>query len=252
MKVTIAQLSVSKDIQANVEKIISILQKSSTGEWVLFPEGMISGYYPEEDSYLSQLNQVLIEQSIAKIEEVVKNKKCNCLMGSALKIDENWYNCAIFITPDNKIIYRKNNLSNLDRNHFTPGDELKTYKDADVTFGIQMCRELVFPEQWKILKKEGAQVFFHTNNSIKEFDKAREHLLIARAFENQVWVCSVNNAAYPQTMLSMIIDPLGNVVWQSTSQKEEVHSEDIDLSKNSSLYLQQERNDLVKVVKEVL
>lgn len=114
-----------------------------------------------------------------------------------------------------------------------------------------MCRELVFPEQWKVLKKEGAQVFFHINNSIKESDKVREHLLIARAFENQTWVCSVNNAASPQTMLSMIIAPLGNIVWQSTAQKEEVHTEDIDLSKDSNLYLQQARYDLLKGVKEV-
>ncbi len=252
MKVTIAQLVVSRSINTNLEKVIKSLQNSSSGEWVLFAEGMVSGYYPDEDNYISQLNEDEITKAITKIEETVKEKNCYCLIGSALKIDDKWFNCTLFITPNEKLIYEKNNLSNLDRNHFVSGNELKTYKADDVNFGIQMCRELVFPEQWKILKKEGAQVFFHTNNSITESDKVREHLLIARAFENQTWVCSVNNAASPQTMLSMIIDPLGNVVWKSTAQREEVHSEDIDLSKDSSLYLQQDRNDLVKVVKEVL
>lgn len=247
MKVTIAQLIVSEDIDTNLEKVLMTLQNASSGEWVLFPEGMISGYFPEDDNYLSQLNESDIANFILKIEESVKEKNCYCLIGSALKLENKWYNCTLFITPNGNEIYKKNNLSNLDRNHFNSGNELKTYANKDTIFGIQMCRELVFPEQWKVLKKEGAQVFFHINNSIKESDKVREHLLIARAFENQTWVCSANNAASPQTMLSMIIDPLGKVIWQSAAQKEEVHSENIDLSKDSNLYLEQERNDLVSL-----
>ncbi|MCJ7805651.1 carbon-nitrogen hydrolase family protein [Patescibacteria group bacterium] len=249
MKVRIAQVSVSKDIHTNLDKVISILQNSSSNEWVLFPEGMISGYYPEEETFLSQLNSNAIEQALDKVDKITKEKNINCLVGSALKLDNNWYNCTIFINPNQKIIYRKNNLSIPDRNHFSAGNELKTYKEENVSFGIQMCRELIFPEQWKILKKNGAQVIFHVNNAIKESDKIWEQILVARAFENQFWVCSVNNAASPQTMCSMIIDPYGKIVWQSTPQKEEVHTENIDLSSTSNHYLQQERTDLVKIVR---
>jgi predicted amidohydrolase len=111
-----------------------------------------------------------------------------------------------------------------------------------------MCRELTFPEQWKILKKGGVQVIFHINNAIKENDKLREKVLVSRAFENQIWVCSVNNAASPQTISSMVIDPYGKEVWLSTPQKEETHSEELDLSQVSTQYLQQERTDLIKVI----
>ena len=250
MKVRIAQLSVSKDIDANLDKVISVLQKSSSNEWVLFPEGMISGYYPEGATFLSQLNPDVIEKSIDKIEKIVHEKKLNCLVGSAIRLNGNWYNSTIFISPDKKIIYRKNNLSMLDRNHFTAGGELKSYEADHLRFGIQMCRELTFPEQWKLLKKKGAQVIFHINNAIKAADGLREHVLIARAFENQVWVCSVNNASPPQKMSSMVIDPSGKVVWKSTPQKEEVHVEKLDLSLVSDYYLSQERTDLVEVIEK--
>jgi predicted amidohydrolase len=100
------------------------------------------------------------------------------------------------------------------------------------------------------LKKKGAQVFFHINNSIKESDKLRESVLVARAFENQAWICSVNNSASPQAMRSIIIDPVGNIVWQSTPQKEETHIEELDLSLVSNQYLQQERSDLVEIVEK--
>lgn len=248
MKIRIAQLIVSKDIQGNLNKVVSVLQDSAQGEWVLFPEGMISGYYPEETDFLSQLNVDAIDKALDTITQIVKEKKIVCLIGSALKENNTWYNCSIVLSPDQRIIYRKNNLSTLDRNHFVAGSELKVYEQDNIKFGIEMCRELAFPEQWKLLKKDGAQIIFHINNAIKESDKIREQVLVARAFENQAWVCSVNNAASPQTMSSMIIDPSGKVVWNSIPQKEEVHTEELDLSLVSTQYLQQERTDLVEVV----
>ena len=249
MKIRIAQLTVSNDIQKNVTRIENTLKNSNSDEWVLFPEGIISGYYPEKETYISQLNQNQIEEGVNKLEQVVKEKKITCLIGSALKIENEWYNCTIYISPEQKIIYKKNNLSNLDRSHFFSGNSIRVYRSENIIFGIQMCRELVFPEQWKLLKQEGAQVILHINNSIKVNDKVREHMLIARAFENQLWVCSVNNATAPQTMSSMIIDPIGNIVWQSTPQKEEIYTTDIDLTMDSNLYLKQARSDLVKVVR---
>ncbi len=111
-----------------------------------------------------------------------------------------------------------------------------------------MCRELAFSKQWKALEKQGAQVIFHLNNAIKESDKMREQVLVTRAFENQLWVCSVNNTTPPQAMSSMIADPNGNVVWKSIPQKEETYATELDLSLVSNHYLQQERADLVEVV----
>lgn len=248
MKIRVAQLIVSKDIQENLNKVISVLQNSIQDEWVLFPEGMISGYYPEETGFLSQLNVDVIEKALDTVAQIVKEKNITCLIGSALKENNIWYNCSICLSPDQKIIYRKNNLSTLDRNHFSAGDELKVYEQNNIKFGIEMCRELAFPEQWKLLKKDGAQIIFHINNAVKKNDKVREQVLVARAFENQVWVCSVNNSASPQTMCSMIIDPSGKIVWQSIAQKEEIHTEELDLSLVSTQYLQQERTDLVEVV----
>lgn len=248
MKVRIVQLSVSKEISDNLDRVISVLHNACSGEWILFPEGMISGYYPEEESFLSLLDNNAIVRAVNKIEEVVKQKKLNCLIGSVYKVDNQWYNATIFISPNQKIVYRKVNLSTLDRNHFSAGNELKIYNENSVSFGIQMCRELVFPEQWKLLKKANAQIIFHINNSIKETDKVREAVLVARAFENQMWVCSVNNASHPQAMRSMIIDPLGKIIWQSTPQKEEEHIEEINLSLVSNQYIQQERTDLVEIL----
>ncbi len=44
------------------------------------------------------------------------------------------------------------------------------------------------------------QIVFHINNAIKPHDEVWQHMLIARAIENGVFVCSVNNAAPPQRL----------------------------------------------------
>jgi predicted amidohydrolase len=217
MNVRLAQLSVHANITENLSNVLAVLEDAQADEWLLFPEGILSGYCPEDEHFTQTLSAEAIDQALAKVKSKVLQKNVHCLLGSVMKDGDDWYNCSLFISPNAEFVYRKNNLSTLDRKHFSAGSALRVYKSTGITFGIQMCRELVFPEQWKLLKKAGAQLIFHINNSIKQSDEVREHLLIARAIENQLWVCSVNNAAAPQAMRSMIIDPFGNVVWQSNA-----------------------------------
>jgi predicted amidohydrolase len=94
---------------------------------------------------------------------------------------------------------------------------------------------------------KGAEVIFHINNAVKPDDKKREALLISRAFENQCWVCSVNNAAPSQTMRSMVINPVGDVIWASEPTQEEVKAIDLDLTEIQNVYIEQARTDLVSI-----
>jgi predicted amidohydrolase len=139
-------------------------------------------------------------------------------------------------------------LATLDRKHFTAGNNLEVFKAEELKFGLQLCRDNAFPEQWKILKKKGAQLVFHINNAIKKSDINRKHVLISRAFENQYFVISVNNCAKSQTLPSLAISPFGEIIFESKPQKESVKVIDIDLSEVKSDYLEQERTDLVEVV----
>ncbi len=248
MIVKLAQLIVTRDIETNFHKIIHVLNSAKEQEWIIFPEGMLSGYYPEEKTFLEQLDFEKIQKYLDQIKSKVTEKKCLCIFGSAYRSDNKWYNSSIFLDETQMLIYHKNNLAMLDRSHFHQGNSIETYKSRGVVFGIQMCRELVFPEQWKLLKHQGAQIIFHINNSIKVSDEVRKHLLIARAFENQYYICSVNNADKPQTMASYVISPTGEVIYESTPQEEIENTVTLDLVQVDDTYLSQERSDLVKLV----
>lgn len=57
-------------------------------------------------------------------------------------------------------IYRKINLAMNERGQLHPGDRLPTidiqHPDGNITAGMQLCREIRFPEQWQYLAAAGA------------------------------------------------------------------------------------------------
>ena len=237
MKIKLAQLNVSHELGANKNKIITVLNSIEAGDWVLFPECMLTGYFPEEDLFLNELSPEEVTRSIGEIAALVGQKQCYCLLGTARYHDGAWYNSVAIISPDGTVdFYDKIALSDLDKNHFTVGDGLKVYTLGGVTFGVQICRELVFPEQWQELKRQGAQIIFHANNAIKPYDNVWEHIVIARAMEDQLFVASSNNCSEPAELTSYLVSPAGEVLLKAEQQQENLLATEIDLVNYKSPY----------------
>jgi predicted amidohydrolase len=110
-----------------------------------------------------------------------------------------------------------------------------------------MCREIRYPEQWKVLKKKGAQIVFHINNALQPKDAIWEQLLVTRAYENQMFVCSVNTFNDTSQLPSFLISPLGNILFQAPTRKQNVTTVDIDMHQVQNSVLDEERNDLVNL-----
>lgn len=246
LRVRVAQLIVERSLDNNVKKMLETIDSSEKHEWVIFPEGMLSGYFPEDDQFMRSLNQEDIHHNIKIICERAKIKECNCIFGTILREEDSYLNVSVICRQGQETTYEKCNLSLLDRKWFRIGNKLNVFSGEGYQFGVQMCRELSFPEQWKVLKHKGAEVIFHINNSIQSYDGVRKNILVSRAFENQLFVCSVNNAA-SQALPSLVTGPLGEVLYESRTQNEESVSVEIDLKQVKNDFLSQERNDLVKL-----
>ncbi len=248
MKIKIAQLSIGRDIDANKNKILDTLESAQKNEWVIFPEGVLSGYYPDDPDYLNNLNKNSLQTGMKEIKNIVASKKCHCIFGTVSFEGENIFNSSIYLDwKGNQFAYHKNNLSTLGRKHFEQGSKLEVFSADDLIFGIQMCRENAFPEQWKVLKRKKSKIVFHINNAVREDDLIRKYLLIARAFENQYYVCSVNTASEDGPLPSLLISPNGKVIYEAPLHTDDVSSHEISLSETKDIYLQQERKDLVDI-----
>lgn len=231
MRITIAQLCVERDIVQNKEKMLSVLRSAHPGDWITFPEGVLTGYFPEEEGFLRDIDSNEVEKTIQEIGQEAQHSQCHCIFGTATFANGSWHNSVIIQDPLGKsYIYHKIQLSNLDKRHFTPGNNVSIYSISGINIGIQVCRELIFPEPWTRLKKAGAQIVFHINNAIKPHDKIWNHILITRAIENSFFVCSINNAAPPQQLTSYLIDPSGKVLLEADRQVEQILTHEINLS----------------------
>ena len=222
---------VERELARNKETICSLLRRAAPGDWVVFPEGALSGYFPGESDYLANVEPADVEDAIERLRAAVARQGCHCLVGTARFVAGGWRNSAVLLSPGGELqCYDKNGLNPLDSNHFVAGDGLSVWEVDGVRVGAQICWELLFPERWAQLKRDGAQVVFHLNNAVKPEDAVWEHILLARAFENRYFVASANNAASPQTLPSYLIAPTGERLLTGEPRIEQALSRELDLS----------------------
>lgn len=231
MKIRIVQLVVGEELAANRARMEAAIDAAEADEWVVFPEGVLSGYFPERPDYLARLDAGKITGAIDEIERLVQARRCHCLFGTALPSADGWHNSVLLLTSSgDRHRHHKVELSELDRQVFVPGTQVTPYTVGNLTLGLQACRELLFPQTWSALKTAGAQIVFHLNNAIQPHDALWEHILITRAIEQSVFVCSVNNGLEPQALASYLIAPSGRIVLKTEVQRDQTLTAEIDLN----------------------
>jgi len=253
ISVLVAQFPITMDIRQNLDVIITLIPYAESGDLIILPEGALSGY-SEDPAFLKKLSSSVLTKSLKYLQTVVVQKKVHIIFGSCIKADSEWYNTAIYFGPKNEtFIYQKINLATCERGHFTAGSQLPfiniNVNEKNIRLGIQLCREIRFPEQWKYLAQSGAEFFVYLTNAIGDDTQApiwRSHL-ISRAAENQRFVLCANNAQPEQKCPSMIVDPQGRVIWEVLSPKVEYIRCTIDLSQISNWYLNQSRDDIIRI-----
>ena len=253
ISVFVAQFPISFSIQENLDTIIELLDQTRSGELVVFPEGSVSGYSTDM-SFLDQINQPELEAGFELLRNEASKRKIYLWVGACLKENGFWTNAAYGFSPDNDDnIYRKINLAQHERGIFLAGRELPVFKKVTqretVSIGVQLCRELRYPEQWGWLVRCGAQFILHLNNAIgdESYQPVWRSHLISRAAETQRFVISVNNAAPQQKCPTIIIDPNGQVLGEVVSDMAAVLRAELDLSLVSNSNLNQCRNDVIVI-----
>jgi len=205
-------------------------------------------------SFLQHINHDELSAGLQHIQQVAEQRMINVWVGACMNVDRKWFNTAHgFLADGTSHVYRKINLANQERGAFSTGDHLPTFDintpDGTVKIGIQICRELRFPEQWGWLARCGAQIILHPNNAVGEdrFQSVWKSHLISRAAETQRFVLSANNAALKQGSPTIAIDSDGLVLGEIVSAELGILRVELDLSKASSRLLDQSRSDVVAI-----
>ncbi len=249
----LAQFPVSQSIPDNLGTILSLLENAQAGDIVLFPEGAVSGY-GQDLSFIKDIDPKVLTTALDKLRDQAQKRGIHLWVGTLIPDGGEWYNAAFGFTPNGGAFqYRKINLAHHERGIITAGSDLPVFDletaDGVVKAGVQICREVRYPEQWGWLARQGVQTFLHLNNAVndpRQLPVWRSHL-VSHAASNQRYVLSANNAAPMQTSPTIAISPEGWVMDEIVSDGCAFTRVELDLSRVSDWYIDQSRPDVVSI-----
>jgi predicted amidohydrolase len=247
------QFPVRMKVEDNLADLAAALGQMPPHALVVAPEGSLSGYAPRPD-LVTDLDPAATARAIEVARGLAEQAQVHLVIGACILEDGAWLNSSFYMGPGREMFrYDKVNLAQSERGVFQAGDQLPVHEivvaGAPVRLGIQMCREVRYPEQWRILAERGAEVIAYVNNAVGSahgHELWRSHV-ISRAAETQRFIVGANNAAVDQTCPSLIVAPSGKVLSQAPIGATARAEARIHLGEVSDWVLGQARTDLVSV-----
>jgi predicted amidohydrolase len=203
---------------------------------------------------VDRLDPAATAQAIEHARLMAAQAQIHLVVGACIQVDGAWRNATFYMGPERQLWrYDKINLAHSERGDFAPGDQLQVIDlmigGEPLRLGVQMCREIRYPEQWRYLAAQGAQVIAYVNNAIGSahgHEVWRAHV-VSRAAETQRFVVGANNAAPDQTCTTLVVSPSGKVMSEAPVGSTTTAMADIDLAEVSDWVISQARSDVVAV-----
>ncbi len=250
MKLTVGcvQINATSDFDRNLKKSIVLAHTAfhKGAQLIAFPEAFLHRGRPS--SYKKVAEET--DRVIHKFQHIACLSRTGILLGSILEKSaqrNRFYNTSLFISDHGRIAarYRKihlfdvetpGRLSVRESKYILPGQSTAVMGWNGIKFGFSICYDLRFPEQFRRLVKQGAEVIFVPSNFLSETGKAHWHVLLrARAIENQVYIVApaqvglhlgLKHKAFGH---SLIVDPWGKILAEGSGQREEAIIAEINI-----------------------
>jgi predicted amidohydrolase len=253
MPVAVAQVPVCWSVPRNLETILAAIGAAGAGTLLVLPEAALSGY-DDRLSGLDDLRPGELAHALEVIAAAARDTGVHVIVGTLLPEHGQWWNAAVYCSPAGRSwVYRKVNLATYERGRLAAGAALPTLRmtlpAGEVQTGVQLCREIRFPEQWHCLARQGAQVLIYLTYAANPAEPPgvwRAHL-VSRAAETQLFVLAANVAHDAQHCPTMVVSPRGQVLAEAPAGTAATLELTIDLADTGDTYLRQQRDDVVSI-----
>ncbi len=239
MKISLVQYDPEwKNKEGNLSRLEAlILGSESKSNLYLLPEMFSTGFSMD----VSRLSEPLDGKTLQWMREMALRTGSD-IAGSAIIAEDNkYYNRFLYVKEDATYAYydKKHLFSMADEDKFfTPGTKRVVAESNGFRINLQVCYDLRFPE-WARNENDYDLLLYTANWPTPRIGQWRS-LLIARAIENQCYVAAVNRVGsdpggniYPG--VSIIIDPEGKVVAESSDNTETILTAGLDIDKVTGL-----------------
>ncbi|MGH8669097.1 MAG: N-carbamoyl-D-amino-acid hydrolase [Burkholderiales bacterium] len=275
LKIAAAQLGPlhKADSRSDATKRLVALLREAHGmgaKFVVFPELAFTTFFPRwwmEDQ--AEVDSRFFEKSIPSKEtqplfEEAKKLGIGFYLGYAeLTPEKRRFNTAILVAPDGRIVgkYRKIHLpghaehkpkaafQHLEKKYFEVGDlGFRVWRFMDSITGMLICNDRRWPEAFRVLALQGAEIValgYNTPSENLHYPeppalRVHHHLIMAQAmaFQNATWLVESGKCGFEDGFRmfghSLIVAPTGEIAVKSQTEDDEVivFNADIDLAAN--------------------
>jgi NAD+ synthase (glutamine-hydrolysing) len=240
LRIALAQINPTVgDLEGNIEKIITSIRQAEehAADVVAFPELSVTGYPPEDLLLKPQFIQDNLD-ALRRIKEEVWD--ITAIVGFVDR-KATIYNAAAVIHNKTVVdIYHKMHLPNYgvfdEYRYFQVGTRFPVYSVGDVTFGVNICEDIWYPEgPAHIQSLSGAELIININASPYHVDKAvfRETMLSTRASDNAVVIAYLNTVGGQDELVfdghSMVVNEKGEIICRGKQFEEDLVIVDLNL-----------------------
>ncbi len=242
-KAAVAQIDSDKNSFGNMIKMKDMIREAAKNgaAMILFPENSeyIGTDYPGNANPVPGKITDFFEQC-AKENEIY----IHCGSITEKKEGRKPANTSILFSPKGKLIGKYSKLHMFDislddgvsyreSDETSPGETITVCETKLGKIGMAICYDMRFPEMFRLMAKNGAQVICvpadFTMNTGKDHWEA---LLRARAIENSCYIIAPGQIGQKPEFLaygkSMVIDPWGTVIAKASDREQLIYAE-IDL-----------------------
>ena len=257
---------------AAVKRLVELLREANGmgAKFVVFPELAFTTFFPRwwtEDQ--AEVDRRYFERSMPSPEtqplfDEAKKHGIGFYIGYAeLTPDNHRFNTAILVGPDGRLVgkYRKVHLpghadhkpqaafQHLEKKYFEVGNlGFRVWRFMDTVTGMLICNDRRWPEAFRVLALQGAEIValgFNTPTENLHYPeppalRVHHHLIMAQsmAFQNATWLVETAKCGFEDGFRmfghSVIVAPTGEIVAKSQTEEDEViaYNADIDLATN--------------------
>lgn len=249
MRIALAQMKNSGNMQDNLDKSIELIRKAAENkaDLILFPEVQLTEFFPQYEGQDVTKYRLKIDSKEVKAFQNV-SRECSIISVPNIYLEENGkaYDASLFIGTDGEIkeIQKMVHVAQADRfyeqDYYTPSDD--GFKVIDTVYGkigIVVCFDRHYPESIRTEALMGADlILIPTVNTKAEPSEMFEWELRVQAFQNSVAVAMCNRVGCEGEMdfsgESIVVDANGMVVAKAGDEEQIVYV-DIDISNSAKI-----------------
>ena len=159
------------DKKANLDKIAA-LAKQERSDLLVFPEMCTTGYVVKSKIELKDLAEEIPSGPTAtELVKIAKGVGSILIAGLPEIVGRKIYNSAVVVGPGGYIAkHQKSHLFLNESKYFSPGQTKPTiFKWQEFRIGLGICYDYMFPEYWRTLALQGADLFCNPANFVFDY-----------------------------------------------------------------------------------